>query len=58
MFTPGWTQLIVVLLIGLLFFGNRLPSTMRSLGKSINEFKKGMKESEDEEDDEQDKLES
>ena len=26
----------------LLFFGNRLPSVMRSLGKSVTEFKKGV----------------
>ncbi|MCA9079975.1 MAG: twin-arginine translocase TatA/TatE family subunit [Planctomycetaceae bacterium] len=56
MFAPGWTQLIIVLLIGLLFFGNRLPSTMRSLGKSINEFKKGIKEGEEDEDDDQDRI--
>jgi len=26
----------------LLFFGNRLPSVMRSMGKSVTEFKKGV----------------
>lgn len=26
----------------LLLFGNRLPSVMRSLGKSVTEFKKGV----------------
>lgn len=26
----------------LLFFGNRLPTVMRSLGKSVTEFKKGV----------------
>ncbi|MCA8992251.1 MAG: twin-arginine translocase TatA/TatE family subunit [Planctomycetaceae bacterium] len=51
MFTPGITQLVVVLLIGLLFFGNRLPGTMRSIGQSLKEFKKGMKEGEEEDDD-------
>ena len=35
-------QLIIVLLIALLLFGNRLPSVMRSLGKSVVEFKKGV----------------
>jgi len=41
-FTPGPTQLIIIGLIGLLLFGNRLPSVMRSLGKSVVEFKKGV----------------
>jgi sec-independent protein translocase protein TatA len=49
MFSPGMTQLLIVLVIGLLFFGNRLPSTMRSLGLSIKEFKKGMQEGEQDE---------
>lgn len=34
--------------IALLLFGHRLPSTMRSLGKGITEFKKGLREDEDE----------
>jgi sec-independent protein translocase protein TatA len=37
----GWEMLIVAG-FGLLFFGNRLPSVMRSLGKSVTEFKKGV----------------
>ena len=44
MFSPGPMQLIIVLLIALLLFGNRLPSVMRSLGKSVVEFKKGVNE--------------
>ena len=32
---PGPLELIVVLAILLLLFGNRLPSVMRSLGKGI-----------------------
>jgi len=31
----------------LLVFGNRLPSVMRSLGKSVTEFKKGVSGIED-----------
>ena len=38
----GTTELIVVGLIALLLFGNRLPSVMRSLGTGINEFKRGL----------------
>lgn len=44
MFTPGLVQMVICLAIGLLFFGNRLPSTMRSLGMSIKSFKEGMHE--------------
>lgn len=37
----GW-ETILIALICLLIFGNRLPSVMRSLGKSVTEFKKGV----------------
>jgi len=40
---PGHYELIIVGVIVLLLFGNRLPSVMRSLGTSIVEFKKGVK---------------
>ena len=33
----------VVGFVALLLFGNRLPSVMRSLGRSVVEFKKGVK---------------
>lgn len=33
---------IVLVIIVLLLFGNRLPSTMRSLGRGVTEFKKGL----------------
>jgi sec-independent protein translocase protein TatA len=38
----GMEQWIVIGLIVLLLFGNRLPSVMRSLGQGVTEFKKGM----------------
>ena len=38
----GGTELIIISLVCLLIFGNRLPSVMRSLGKSVTEFKKGV----------------
>ncbi|MBN1788795.1 MAG: twin-arginine translocase TatA/TatE family subunit [Sedimentisphaerales bacterium] len=44
----GWPEILVVLIVALLFFGKRLPEVARSLGKSLTEFKKGMKETEDE----------
>lgn len=44
----GPTQLIVLLVIGVLLFGRKLPEVGRYLGKGIVEFKKGMKGLEDE----------
>ena len=35
-------------LVAFLLFGNRLPSVMRSLGRSVVEFKKGVAGIEDE----------
>ena len=44
----GMTELMIVAFVSLLIFGNRLPSVMRSLGKSVTEFKKGVSGIEDE----------
>jgi sec-independent protein translocase protein TatA len=44
----GPMELAILAGICLLFFGNRLPSVMRSLGKSVVEFKKGVSGIEDE----------
>ncbi len=38
----GPLQLVIILALGLLIFGRRLPEIGRSLGKSIVEFKKGI----------------
>ncbi len=43
MFNLSPQELIVVGLIAVLLFGNKLPSVMRSLGKGMMEFQKGMK---------------
>lgn len=43
-FNLGTTELVILLVIGLLLFGSRLPTVGRNIGKSITEFKKGMKE--------------
>ena len=40
---PGGSEWIVLLVIGLLIFGRRLPEVGRSLGKGIVEFKRGVK---------------
>lgn len=45
---PGPGTMIIIALIGLLLFGKRLPEVGRSVGKTIVEFKKGMKEVEQE----------
>lgn len=43
----GMPEMMIVAFVSLLIFGNRLPSVMRSLGKSVTEFKKGINEVEE-----------
>ena len=45
---PSLPEMLVILAIGLLLFGKRLPEVGKSLGKGIVEFKKGLKGIEDE----------
>jgi len=40
---PGGAEWIIIAIIGLLLFGKRLPEVGKSLGRSIVEFKKGLK---------------
>ncbi|MEM7457636.1 MAG: twin-arginine translocase TatA/TatE family subunit [Planctomycetota bacterium] len=43
--TPGWQELLICAVIFLLLFGSaKLPSLMRNMGRSVNEFKAGMKD--------------
>jgi sec-independent protein translocase protein TatA len=47
MFGLGTWDLVIVAVVVLLLFGNRLPSVMRSLGRGVVEFKKGVRGIED-----------
>jgi sec-independent protein translocase protein TatA len=44
---PGGIEWIIILIVALLIFGKRLPEVMKSMGKGIVEFKKGVKGVED-----------
>ena len=42
---PGIPELLIIMAILLLLFGGaKLPGLMRNLGRSVNEFKTGIKE--------------
>src|SRR6059058_5865185 len=47
-FNLGAQEMIILLVIGVLLFGRKLPEVGRYLGKGIVEFKKGVKGLEDE----------
>jgi sec-independent protein translocase protein TatA len=47
-FSLGTQEILVLLILGVLLFGRRLPEVGRYLGKGIVEFKKGLKGLEDE----------
>ncbi len=44
-----WQIVLIVALVLLFFGGKKIPEMMRGLGKGVGEFKKGMKDGEDEE---------
>lgn len=47
----GWTEILVIALVVLLFFGGRkIPELMKGLGKGVRSFKEGMKGLDDEKD--------
>ena len=46
-FNLGAQEMIILLIIGVLLFGRKLPEVGRYLGKGIVEFKKGIKGLED-----------
>jgi sec-independent protein translocase protein TatA len=41
-FNLGPPEIIMLLLLGVLLFGRKLPDIGRSLGKTVTEFKKGI----------------
>ncbi len=42
---PGWQEILLILIIVLILFGaKRLPELARSLGQSMNEFRKAKDE--------------
>lgn len=45
---PGPWEMAIIAIIALLLFGRRLPEVGKSLGKGIVEFKKGLREVQDE----------
>jgi sec-independent protein translocase protein TatA len=57
-FSPGPLELFILAAIILLLFGNRLPSVMRSMGRGIVEFKKGVQGIEDDVDEASSRVEN
>ena len=43
----GAPEVIVILVVALLLFGHRLPQVARAAGKSVVEFKRGLRDVED-----------
>ena len=48
MFGLGGTEWFILIILGVLLFGKRLPEVGRSLGKGMMEFKRGLQGIEDE----------
>jgi sec-independent protein translocase protein TatA len=48
LWTPQGLDWLWILLIVVVIFGKKLPDVARSLGKSLTQFKKGLREAEDE----------
>lgn len=44
MFSGGPWEIIIIALVVLLLFGNRLPGAAKALGQSFMQFKKGLKD--------------
>ena len=48
--TPGPMEVLLIAGVAILIFGRRLPEIARGMGKSVSEFKKGIKEAKDTQD--------
>jgi len=46
--TLGTSEILLILLVGLVLFGGRLPEVGKSIGKSLVEFRKGLRNIKDE----------
>jgi len=46
--TPGPVEMVCLAIVAVLLFGRRIPDAARSVGRSIVEFKRGIREIEDE----------
>ena len=44
----GWQEILLIMAVLLIFFGRRVPEVMRSLGRGVSQFKKGLSEVENE----------
>jgi sec-independent protein translocase protein TatA len=44
----GPWELVIIMFVVLMVFGNRLPDVMKSIGKGMTQFKRGLREVEDE----------
>ena len=49
-------SMLIILAVVLLLFGNRLPQLMRSLGRSVVEFKKGINDPDEDDSDDRPKV--
>lgn len=39
---PSWQEMMILLVLGLILFGRRLPEVGKSLGKTVNQFRRGL----------------
>ena len=39
---PGYQEMVIILVVGLLIFGRRLPEVGKSIGRTFIEFRKGL----------------
>jgi len=47
MFGLGPTEMVIVGMVAVILFGKRLPSVAKSLGQSLTEFKRGLRDIDD-----------